>query len=94
MAMLHIKLNGITKYRNMVANILPADPHTHLTLVMGSTSQNSTFSEHGHFKLRRITNTAIVPIFFYLQSPPPPPGPGDGVDKSKFNFLEHGHGAF
>ena len=31
----------------MIANILPADP-TLLTLGMGSISQNSTFSEHGH----------------------------------------------
>ena len=29
MVMLHIKLKGITKCSNMVANILPADPPTH-----------------------------------------------------------------
>ena len=29
MVMLHIKLNGITKCNNMVANILPADPPFH-----------------------------------------------------------------
>ena len=45
MVMVHIKLNGITKYSNMVANILPADPRPHQTF--GSKGQNSTFSEHG-----------------------------------------------
>ena len=44
--MLYIKLNGITKCSNMVANILPQ------TLLpprlLGSRDQNATFSEHGH----------------------------------------------
>ena len=45
MVMLHYKLNGISKYSNMVANILPSP--THLTLGIGSIGKNSTFSEHG-----------------------------------------------
>ena len=48
--MLHIKIIGITKCSNKVANIFPAAPppptHTHLTL--RSRGQNSILSEHGH----------------------------------------------
>ena len=33
--------------RNIVANILPAEPPSPQTLGMGSVGQNSTFSEHG-----------------------------------------------
>ena len=47
MVMLHVK------FKNMVANILPEDPHTPPpphppVLGMRSIGQNSTFSEHGH----------------------------------------------
>ena len=44
MVMLQIKLNGITKYSNMVAIISPADPPPDLRVKR----QNSTFSEHDH----------------------------------------------
>ena len=43
--MLLIKLDGITKCINMVANILPADPPKPLTRSIG---QKSTFSEQCH----------------------------------------------
>ena len=42
MVMLHIKLNGIMKCSNMVANILSADP----SRPWRSKVQNSIFSEH------------------------------------------------
>ena len=47
MVMLSIKLNSITKYTNMVANILSAylnPPHP----TLGSKGQNSTFSKYGY----------------------------------------------
>ena len=44
--MLHIKINRIKKYSNMVAIILPADPLPHLTL--GSKGQI-----HGHVAYQR-----------------------------------------
>ena len=49
--MLHIKLNGITKYSNFIANILPADPPPppqKKSLTLGSKGLNSMFSKHGH----------------------------------------------
>ena len=47
--MSHIKLNGIMKCSNMVANILPTDtPHAPDRRGIGSIGQKSTFSEHGH----------------------------------------------
>ena len=45
--MLYIKLKGITKCSNTVANILPETPPPP-TLWMGSIGQISTFSKHGH----------------------------------------------
>ena len=42
--MLHIKLMGIMKCSNMVANVLPSDYPT----TPGDGGQNLTFSEHGH----------------------------------------------
>ena len=48
MVKLHIKLIGITKCINMVANILPPDPKPPPDPWEGYTGQNSTFSEHGH----------------------------------------------
>ena len=52
--MMNIKLKGITKYSNMVANILPAEP----PYGMGSKGQNSTFPHMVmlHIKLNGITN--------------------------------------
>ena len=42
-------LKGIMKCSSMVANILPTGPYpAPIPLVLGSTDQNSTFSEHGH----------------------------------------------
>ena len=45
MAMLHIKFKGITKYTNIVANILDAD---HPRPLPPRAWANSTLSEHGH----------------------------------------------
>ena len=45
--MLHIKLKGITKCSNIVANILPADPPPS-TLGIRSIGQNLIYAEHGH----------------------------------------------
>ena len=47
MVMLHIKLNGIMKYNNMVAIILPTDPPPSPPNLRAK-YQNSTFTEHGH----------------------------------------------
>ena len=66
MVMLHIKLNVITKYSNMFANILPADPppptslSTHLG--MGSLGQIQLFKNMVmlHIKLKEITNAATL----------------------------------
>ena len=41
--------NGSYKCRNMVENVLPADPHPRPPFdPIGSKGHNSTFSEHGH----------------------------------------------
>ena len=46
-----------------------------------------------HIK-KRIPNVASWYQIICLQSPPPPPPPGDRVNRSKFNFPEHGHVAY
>ena len=43
MVMFHIKLKGIMKCSDTVANILPADPPSPLTFGMGSIGQKLTF---------------------------------------------------
>ena len=61
MVLLHIKLKGITKCSNMVANILASDPPPPPPDPgVGSKGQNSTFSEHGHvaYQIKGITNAA------------------------------------
>ena len=59
--MLHIKLNGITKFSNTVANILPADrPLPYDPIGNGPKGQNSGFQKMVmlHIKLKVITNSA------------------------------------
>ena len=56
MVMLHVKLNGILKNINMVANIFPQTPSHPPTLGIGSIDHNSTFSEHGHVAYQIKTN--------------------------------------
>ena len=43
MIMLHIKLDAITKCSNMLANLLPANPHLPLTLGFGFSSSKVNF---------------------------------------------------
>ena len=87
MVMLHIKFIGIRKCSNMVANILPSDPHPpppHLT-------QGVKRSKFNFFrtmsccisKLKGITNAATWSQIFYLQTREP----GDGFNRSKVNFF-------
>ena len=76
--MLHIKVNGIKKYSNMVASILHADPRppTHLTKGMGSIGKNLTFSEQGYVAYQIKENhecSNMVPNI--LPADPPPPLP-------------------
>ena len=60
--MLHIKLKGITKGSNVVANILPADlPNpTPLDPEDGVKRSKFTFLEHGHvaYQIKGNTNAA------------------------------------
>ena len=51
---------------NMVANILPADPHP--TWGMGSVGQNSTFSEHGQvaYQIKENLKCSNLPADPYL----------------------------
>ena len=61
----YIKLNGITKCSNMVANILPPPPMP-LTQSIG---QKSTFSEHCHVTSRRMQQHGSK--YFMCTSPSP-----------------------
>ena len=75
---------------NMVANILPKDPHSQ-PLGMGSIGQNSIFSGHCHVAYQIIENheCSIMVANILLADPPPPPlrpDPGSGVNMSEFNL--------
>ena len=74
MIILHIKLKGITKCSNMVANILHADTPLPTTLGNGIKGQNLTFSEHGHvayqIKGNHMCSNMVANI---LPADPPPP---------------------
>ena len=73
MVMLHIKLKGIMKCCNMVANILRADPPP--TLGIGSVGQNSTFSEHDHvaYQNKKNQECSIMVANMLPTNPLPPP---------------------
>ena len=82
--MMHIKLNGITKYSNMLANILPADPLPDLR-AKGQFFQNMVML---HIKLNELMkyNNMVAnilptnPHLLYLW-----------VKRSKQTFSEHAH---
>ena len=56
--MLHIELNGITKYSNMIAVILPADPPPPPPDLMVKKSKFD-FSEHCHVAYQILLNHEI-----------------------------------
>ena len=90
--MLHIKLKGITKCSNMVANIMPTDP-----LPLDPRDQSSTFSEHGHvaYQIKGITKFSnMVANFLPADPPPPPPTPLLGPIGQISAFSEHGPVAY
>ena len=83
MVMLCIKLKGIKKCSNMVANILTADPPPP-PRPLGSKGQTNQLFQNNimlHINLKGITSTANIL-------------PGDGVNWSKFYFSEHGPVAY
>ena len=74
----------------MLANILPADPHLSASapppdLGMGSTVQNSTFSEHGHVAYQTECNQECSSMLANIL-PADPPDLLNGVKRSNFNF--------
>ena len=84
--MLYIKLKGITKCSNTVANILPADT-PQPTLWMGSIGQISTISEHGHVATQVKGNTECGKTEANILPAVPHPDPGDQVNRSNFDFF-------
>ena len=81
--MLHIKLNGITKFSNMVVSILPADSLPPTTLGgWGQEVKKSKFfffSEHGHvtYQIKGINEfsimvTKILPVYPHASTRPDP----------------------
>ena len=94
--MLHIKIKENHECSNVVANILPADPpppptytSTYTpTLWMGSVGKKSFFCtwsvtypiKENHKCCNILSADTLDPM--------------DGVNRSKFNFLEHGHVAY
>ena len=77
--MFHIKLKGITKCSNIVANILPADPPPPLGSLMESIGQNSVFSEHGQVAYQIKGNHEMQQhgSKYFARRPPPPPSAHD-----------------
>ena len=78
--MLHIKLMGIEKRSNMIANVLPADPPS---LPLGSKGQNSFFfSEQCHAAYQIKVNQAWMRQHgnkYFARRPLPPPPPTQGM---------------
>ena len=84
MVILHVKLKGVTKYSNMLANSLRAEPPHH------PSDQNSTFSEHDHDAYQNKWNDEIQQHgSTYFTCRPPPPTLG-----SKLNISEQCHVAY
>ena len=84
------------RMQQMVPNIFPHTPPplaTH-TLGMGSIGLNSTFSEHGHVKLKGITKCSNMVANIFSADPPTPSDPGEGSIGQNSTFLEHGHVAY
>ena len=77
--MLHINLNGIMKFSNMVANILPADlPSPYDPTGFGSNGQNSTILEQSHAAYQIKGNHEFSNMVAnILPAYPPPPYPRD-----------------
>ena len=69
--MLHIKLNGITKCSNIVANSLPADLHPD---PRASKGKKSTLSKHGHVvhQIKGNHECSIISQIFCVQPAPTP----------------------
>ena len=82
------QINGYDTFSNIVANMLPLDPHT---LGVGSKDQNSIFSEYGRvayqIKGYDTCSNMVANILPTYPPPRPPPEPGGGINRSKFNFF-------
>ena len=98
--MLRIKLKGITKCNNMVANILLADPCPPQPTTLGDGKkvkiqpfQNMVML---HIKLMKLTNAATWKQIFCRESPsqPNPSDPMVGVKGSNSTFSEHDQVAY
>ena len=95
MVMLHIKLKGITKLSNMVANNLPAVPPPQWPWGMRrSKGQNSFFSEYGHIAYQNKLNQEMKQHsckYFARRTPLPLPL---RVKSQNPTFSVHGHVAY
>ena len=88
--MLHIKLKGITKCSNMVANILSADPPPQMTLGDGSIGQNSTFSEQGHIAYQiKGSHKCCNMLSNTVPQTPSPHDPRGSDQKVKIHFFQN-----
>ena len=81
------QIKGNHEISNMVANILPADPHF-LTLEMGS--KFNLFSEHGHvaYQIKGNLKCSNVEANILAAAPPSSPGPW-GLKGQNSTFSEH-----
>ena len=91
MVMLHIKLNGITKYIIMLADILPQILPLRL---WGSKDQNATFLEHGHVAYQIKGNqkcSNIVANILPAEPPLPTASRILGVERLNSTISDYSH---
>ena len=81
------QIKGNVACSNMVANILPANPHPFPTLRVGSKGQNSTFSEHGHVAYQINWNHECSNMVAHILPADPPPTLGCGQNSAFFQNM-------
>ena len=89
MAMLHIKLKGNFECSNMVANIVPADPHTPESGRWVEKFKIQLFQNMIILQKHKCSNMVQIFCPLFRRNSPPPPNLGVKIYLCQNNFMLH-----